>query len=135
MLVSKTSRYALQAATHLAECWMDDEAARAGEIAVQTGIPKNYLSKILHQLARQGVCVSERGRNGGFRLARDPAKITLAAVVETVEPGLSEQHCILGRPRCSDRNPCLAHTSWKSLSEDLRRFLNETSLADLAQHE
>jgi Rrf2 family protein len=133
MLISKTSRYALQAATFLAERWGDADAAQAAEIAEGTGVPKNYLSKVLHQLARQGVLVSERGPKGGFRLARDPAEITLAAVIEPVEPSLSEQHCLLGRPICSDRDPCLAHSGWKALSDELRRFLDETTLAELVR--
>jgi Rrf2 family iron-sulfur cluster assembly transcriptional regulator len=93
------------------------------------------MSKILHQLARQGVLVSERGPKGGFRLARDPAEIALAAVIEPVEPSLSDQHCLLGRPSCSDRDPCLAHSGWKALSDELRRFLDETTLAELVRHQ
>ena len=131
MLVSKTSRYALQSAALLAGRWHEGTAAQAAEIAESTGIPKNYLSKILHQLARQGVFLSERGPKGGFRLARDPAEISLAEVIEPVEPGLTEPHCLLGRDTCSDRDPCQAHAGWKALSDEVRRFLDETSLAEL----
>lgn len=134
MTLSKTSRYALRAATDLAEQWDRDAAALVREIADRTGIPRNYLSKILHQLARDGVVVSERGRTGGFRLARDPAETTLAAIIEPVDPTAMHQHCLLGRPACTDADPCAAHPRWKALSEDLRRFLNETTLAELAQH-
>jgi len=135
MLISKTSRYALQAATDLARRWHSGESAQTGDIAERTGVPKNYLSKILHQLARRGVLVSERGPRGGFRLARDPTQITLAAVLEPVEPSLAEPNCLLGRPACSDRDPCQAHDSWKALYQDLQRFLNETAIADLVQHD
>jgi len=134
MLISKTSRYALQAATYLAKRWKDGDVVQAREIAEHTGVPQNYLSKILHQLARQGVLVSERGPKGGFRLTMDPAKTNLTAILEPVEGGLTEQHCLLGRPSCSDRDPCLAHTGWKALSVELTRFLDETVLADLVEH-
>jgi Rrf2 family protein len=133
MWMSKTSRYALQAATYLAE--HSEAAVQVREIAEHTGVPRNYLAKILHQLARQGVLRSERGSRGGFRLAMDPADIPLAAVIEPVDPSLSDQQCLLGRPTCSDTDPCLAHQGWKTLSEDLRRFLDETSLADLVKRE
>jgi len=134
MSLSKTSRYALQAATYLAEHWDRDEAIMVREIADRTGIPRNYLSKLLHQLARDGIVVSERGRRGGFRLAREPARITLASVIQPVDPTATEQHCLLGRETCSDDAPCAAHPRWKGLSDDLRRFLGQTSLAELAQH-
>jgi Rrf2 family protein len=135
MLISKTSRYALQAATCLAECWEEGESVRVGDIADHLDVPRNYLSKTLHQLARQGVLISERGPSGGFRLAADPASITLAEIVEPLEPSLSEQHCLLGRTTCSDDDPCMAHSRWKKLSGDLRSFLADTSLADLARRE
>ena len=135
MLMSKTSRYALQAATFLAEHWEEGKSIQVQEIAEGTGVPRNYLAKILHQLARQGVLVSERGPKGGFRLAADPSEIALAVVVDTVEPGLADRHCLLGRPACSDEDPCAAHSRWQKLSGDLTRFLAETRLADLARHD
>lgn len=133
MSLSKTSRYALQAATYLAEHWERDEAIMVREIADSTGIPRNYLSKLLHQLARDGIVVSERGRRGGFRLAKDPAEIPLASVIGPVDPGAMDQHCLLGRATCSDDDPCAAHPRWKALSDDLRRFLSETSVAEIAK--
>ena len=129
MLMSKTSRYALQAATVLAE--HSSEPVRASDLADATGIPKNYLAKLLHQLARQGVLVSERGSRGGFRLAKHPSKISLASIVAPVDPGFSDQACLLGRPTCSDKDPCPAHDRWKQLSEGINRFLDETTLEDL----
>ena len=134
MIISKTSRYALQAATFLAEHFADDRCVRVGEIADGLDVPRNYLSKILHQLARAGVLNSVRGPKGGFRLAQSPADITLAQVIGPVEPALSDRLCLLGRPICSDDDPCAAHSHWQQLSADLTRFLDETTLADLVHH-
>jgi len=133
MLISKTSRYALQAATFLAERYADERAIQVQEIAEAIGVPRNYLAKILHQLARQGVLLSERGPKGGFRLALAPSEMTLVMVVKPVEPGLGDQHCLLGRPACSDEDPCAAHSRWQKISGDMTRFLGETTLADLAR--
>ena len=134
MFVSKTTRYALQAATDLAKRWDENAPSQAAEIADRTGVPKNYLSKVLHQLARGGVCLSERGPKGGFRLARNPSEIPLAEVVEAVDPSMTDRQCLLGRPACRDSDPCPAHAQWKTISEELDRFLHETSLADLVLH-
>ncbi len=131
MLLSKTARYALQAATVLAE--QRSEPVQARELAAATGIPRNYLGKLLHQLARHGVLTSERGSRGGFRLAGDPARTSLAQIVEPLEPGFAEQKCLLGRPVCSDDDPCLAHDRWQVLSQQVRRFLEETTLEDLVK--
>jgi len=133
MLLSQTSRYALRATTLLAERWEENRPIPVGEIAEILGVPRNYLSKTLHQLARDGVLVSERGPKGGFRLAADPVTIKLARIVIPLEPGFSKRHCLLGRETCSDADPCAAHSRWQQLSGEVDRFLDETSLADLVR--
>ena len=130
MLLSQTSSYAVRAAIHLAEHAVDAPIP-TGDIASALGVPRNYLSKILHQLARAGVLDSARGPHGGFRLAAPAAEISLAAVVAAVEPQRIDRRCLLGRPECSDADPCPAHDSWQSLAEGISDFLRETTLADL----
>jgi Rrf2 family nitric oxide-sensitive transcriptional repressor len=100
-------------------------------MATATGIPANYLSKILHQLGRSGVVVSERGRAGGFRLAAPPSTVLLASVVAPFEPQVQRTRCLLGLPQCSDSNPCGAHERWRAIKEATLQFLNETTLADV----
>ena len=131
MLISQTSRYALQAAVYLAGQWGEDRLVPVGQIAEALDVPRNYLSKTLHQLARNGVLVSVRGPGGGFRLAGDPSEVKLVEIVLPVEPGLGERHCLLGRATCSDDDACAAHERWRELAEQSRRFLEDTSLSDL----
>jgi Rrf2 family nitric oxide-sensitive transcriptional repressor len=100
-------------------------------MAKATGIPANYLSKILHQLGRAGVVVSERGRSGGFRLASHPREVVLATVVAPFEPQVQRTRCLLGLPQCSDSHPCGAHERWKVIREATLAFLNDTTLADV----
>ncbi len=129
-MISKTNQYALRAVLYLAQ---DDGAApvRASEIANGLGLPANYLSKILHSLARTGVLESERGPRGGFRLARAPAELSLAAVMAPFDPLISQRTCLLGRSECSDDAPCRVHERWKKASDPVVDFFNETMIADL----
>ncbi len=135
MLLSQTSRYALRAAAYLGECFAEDRSVPVGEIADAVAVPRNYLSKTLHLLARQGILVSERGPKGGFRLARAPRTIRLVEVVAPLEPAFTERSCLLGRPSCSDADPCAAHDRWRHLTEEVSDFLQSTSLADLSRAE
>jgi len=130
MLLTQTSQYAVRATIHLAQ-HAASGPERVSEIAEALGIPRNYLSKILHQLARAGVLESERGPKGGFRLAHDAARLSLARVVEPMDPGFGNQRCLLGRAECSDGAACPLHTRWKGLAEEIRVFLENTTLADL----
>jgi DNA-binding IscR family transcriptional regulator len=47
---------------------------------------------------------------------------------DDIEPGRT---CVLGRPACSDRQPCPAHTRWKAISEQVSTFFRQTSIGDL----
>ena len=81
-MLSRTSGYAIHATLHIAARAGPDNAVPAASVAEALDIPSNYLAKILNTLAREGILASERGRTGGFRLARDPEEITLLDVVE-----------------------------------------------------
>lgn len=134
-MLTRTGGYALHAALAIAERQGAGEgrAVRAAEVAEALDIPANYLSKILQQLARDGVLVSERGRNGGFRLARDPGTISLLEVVAGFDDLGRERQCLLGRGTCSDVGGCPAHREWKRASAPAFRFFEERTLADLMQ--
>ena len=132
-MLSQTTEYALAAAVHLAGkggCG----PVRVDDIAEELGVPRNYLSKILHALARVGVLNSTRGPGGGFELAHDPADITLSDLVHPFEPGLigSNGDCLLGRERCRDDDPCAAHARWKDVRVAINSFFSDTTLGDLA---
>jgi Rrf2 family iron-sulfur cluster assembly transcriptional regulator len=134
VLLSQTGKYALRAAIYLAERG-GDEAVPVGEIAEALDVPRNYLSKILHQLVRGGVLVSVRGPHGGFRLAPGARELSVARVlapVDSVDP-LGERRCLLGRPECSDTDPCPFHERWRDLADAIVELLEGTALGVLAR--
>ena len=93
-MFSTTLEYALRAVTWLAA--RPGEGLTAGRIAEATQVPEDYLSKVLQQLVRGEVLVSQRGRHGGFQLARPAAEISMFAVVNAVEPIPRIEKCPLG---------------------------------------
>ncbi len=133
-MLSSTAKYALRAVLYLAEHG-EDEPLQVGLIADALGIPRNYLSKILHELARSGVLVSARGKGGGFRLVAPPQAVPLLSVVEVFDQFNGNRRCLLGREECSDHSPCAAHVHWKTLSEQISMFFRETTVADLLGHD
>jgi Rrf2 family protein len=106
---------------------------RASEIADTLEVPSNYLSKILHTLARSGVLKSERGPRGGFRLARSGDELVLADLLEALDPSVLRADCLLGNSDCSDHTACAVHIRWKQVREPVCRFFRETTLADVAE--
>lgn len=132
MILSQTAVYALKAVLHLAEA--DEHPVRVDDVAKALDVPRNYLSKILHALARSGILDSTRGPGGGFELARSAGEIRLAEVIDPFDEVSSASGCLLGRAECSDYDPCAAHAGWKDVSRALTAFFNESTVGDLSRH-
>ena len=129
----QTAVYALRAVHCIAE-EPDGAPVRVTDIATRLGVPRNYLSKTLHALAREGILQSTRGPGGGFQLAKAPAHLTLAEVVQPFLP-LEGRACILGRGTCNDRAPCAAHLPWKPVKAEIQDFFGLTTIANLLETE
>jgi Rrf2 family protein len=131
MMISRTAKHALAALTALAEI-PDGQYAGAGDIAGEIDAPRNYLGKLLKTLADGGLVESQKGKGGGFRLARSPGSIHLIDAVEPFDRVSRWSVCYLGRERCSDDSPCAVHDRWAEVRDAYLDFLRETTIADLA---
>jgi len=130
MIYSKPCEYAIRAVTFLAR--YPGGAAPGAVVAEEEGIPAPVLGKVLQELARKGLLESRRGPGGGFRLARKPHLITLRDVVAAID-GLDQfAECAVGLEGCSDQSPCPLHDTWKALRAQLMKYLEATTLADMA---
>ena len=129
-MLSQTAEYALRTVLYLGAA-PRDSLLRVSEIAEDLAIPRNYLSKTLHLLARAGVLTSSRGMHGGFRLTKPASKLTLAEVVAPFDGPTGARICLLGRTACSDSDPCPAHGRWKAVSTEVSTFFRETTVGDL----
>jgi Rrf2 family protein len=129
MMLSQTAEYALRTVVFVAG--QGDRPVRIDEMASALGIPRNYLSKTVHRLARGGVLRSARGRGGGFRLARPADQLGLLDVIAPFDQVGAERRCLLGREVCSDLTPCEAHTRWKKVAAHLAAFFSQTTVGDL----
>jgi|SRR5262245_14209027 len=83
-MFSQTVEYALRAVIHLAQ--EAPTARTTAQIAEATQVPKDYLAKILHGLARKRIVETQRGVGGGISLVKTPEEITILDVVNAVEP-------------------------------------------------
>jgi len=130
-MLSKTGIHALTALASLTRL-PEGVYVGASELAEQIGAPPNYLGKLLKTLADDGIVESQKGKGGGFRLARTPAAITLLEVVEPIEHVSRWFGCFMGQVECSDQGACTVHNRWKEVRDLYLRFLRETTIADLA---
>jgi len=132
MIFNASATHALRAAQHLAGR-SPAEVVLGRDLAARIDVPAHYLAKVLATLARAGLLAASRGARGGYRLARRPSEITLLQLVEPFEGRRIRPGCLL-RPDspCSDDGACGAHRTWAGVKETWLRFLETTTLADLA---
>ena len=93
-MLPKTAEYALRAMVSLGR--NPDQAEAAETLAAATQVPRRYLHKVLQDLRRAQLVHSQAGPGGGYRIARDPKKITILDVVNAVAPMERIHHCPLG---------------------------------------
>lgn len=105
------------------------------QIAKATGVPKPYLSKILHGLGQAGLIRTKRGFRGGFTLAREPEKISVMDVIEALERRPWEPRCLLGMAQCSEERACPAHDMWTREQQRIETHLRKLTLAEIARFE
>jgi len=94
-MLTQTATYALRAMGYLASR-NGDGPILSQTIAEEMEIPKNFLSKIMHQLVRANLVRSIRGTNGGFELAREPSSIKMVEVVSLFMNISPYRNCFLG---------------------------------------
>lgn len=131
-MISKTALHTLKAVVALAE--RPGEYHGAAHIATQIGAPQNYLGKLLQGLVQTGIVTSQKGKGGGFCLARKPADITFFDVVEPVDHVTRWEGCFMGRASCDAANPCAVHHEWAAIRQAYLTMLKDSTLADVVEH-
>jgi Rrf2 family protein len=130
-MLTQTSEYALRAMVYLARKGQD-RFCGVKEIADATGVPFNYLAKILQLLARHRVLESQKGFGGGFRAARPLNRIHLLEIVDPLENIGKFKECVLGQRMCNDEVACPLHDAWQRISREYLGSLQNTTLQDVA---
>jgi Rrf2 family protein len=128
--VSAKADYAVRAAVELAGAGAAPLTAEI--IASRQEIPMSFLQKILHELRVAGLLASQRGPEGGHRLARPADEITVADILRAVEGPLA---AVRGEAPEALHYRGIAEPLqdvWIALRSNMREVLEGVTLADLA---
>ena len=132
MRISAKADYAVRAAVELAAATDDPRPVKAERIATNQGIPLNFLENILGELRHAGIVRSQRGAEGGFRLAKPANQITVADVMRAAEGPLAS---VRGGPPEDAAYPGAASSLprvWIAVRANLRAVVERVTLADVA---
>jgi Rrf2 family protein len=132
-MISQTGRYALSILGYLVR--HDSELVRGEAIAAATGVPPNYLSKILNQLRKGGFVDSQKGWHGGFRLRASALDRPIREVLATIdgEDRTRRTDCVFGQTACNEANPCPLHGYWEAIRSTFTSMLDDARVADLGR--
>jgi Rrf2 family protein len=132
MTLSKRGDYVMRSAISLAQAFDDGTPRKIREIVADTAVPQTFASQILADLVRAGLAISKAGRDGGYRLSRRPAEISVLEVIEAGEGPLRAERCALGEGPCRWEAVCPLHETWIQATVVLRELLAGTTLAEIA---
>lgn len=105
----------------------------AGDLAALVHLPAPTVSKILKMLARHELLESVRGAKGGYTLARPPAAITVAQVIDAMEGPIAVTECSSATSACEQEGSCSVRANWRTINRAIWRALNEVSLAEMVK--
>ena len=103
----------------------------AAELADQTGLEIPTVAKLLKPLAQGGLVFAFRGVNGGYRLARPAAEISLIQILEAIEGPLGMTECSVHSGACGIEHSCGVRVSWRRINDVVAETLRAVSLAEL----
>lgn len=129
MKLTTKGRYAVTAMLDLALRY-DKGAVTLSDIAKRQGISLSYLEQLFAKLRRSGLVDSVRGPGGGYTLAMEPAKISIAEIIVAINENIDATRCG-GEKNCHGDETCLTHQLWEDLSTRIYEFLNGITLGDL----
>ncbi len=130
MELNTKGRYAVMAMADLAK-FGDHGSVSLSTIADRQHLPLAYLEQIFLRLRRAGLVASERGRSGGYRLARLASEISVADVMGAADEPTRMTRCLEAEQGCVEGERCLTHGLWVALGQNISEFLSDVSLEDV----
>jgi Rrf2 family transcriptional regulator, iron-sulfur cluster assembly transcription factor len=100
------------------------------EISGRQKISLSYLEQLFGKLRRHHLVESVRGPGGGYCLARDMSKVSVADIILAVDEPIDATQCG-GKENCRDDEKCLTHDVWATLNERIFDYLESVTLRQL----
>ena len=130
--ITQEADYALRIVALLAS---HDSLVDANTIADEAGITQRFALKILRKLSLGEVVSSQKGANGGYRLARDAGEITLKDIIELIDGEIAISKCLSEEHICSkqgiNKSACKIHLIFDAINHDLVQRLEKITIASV----
>jgi len=125
--LSKLADYGTQVMTYMAR---DQAVHSASEVSTGLGIAAPTVSKILKMLVRKNLVDSVLGAKGGYLLARHPAEISIAEIINAMDGPISITECS-GTTICERESTCSTRSNWQGINHIIQDALEKVNLAEM----
>lgn len=129
MRLTTKGRFAVTAMLDLAMHGGKRPVTLAG-ISQRQSISLSYLEQLFGKLRRHTLVDSVRGPGGGYTLARDLEKVSVADIITAVDEPLDATQCG-GKENCQEERRCMTHELWATLNDKMYEYLDSVKLSDL----
>lgn len=132
MKISTKGRYAMRVMVDLA-LHNTGDWIRLQDIADRQGISEKYLEAIVKNLVTANLLEGKRGKNGGYRLLREPAVYTVWDILSVTETGeLAPVACLEeGAADCPKKDVCPTIAMWRDFGNMERDYFSKITIQDL----
>ena len=130
MKLSTRGRYGIHAMYDLAVNYGDGPQSIKC-IAERQNVPEAYLEQLIAMLRREKLVISNRGAQGGYRLAREPKDITVGDVLRALEGGLNLVDCLEEEDTCGKSCACPSRIVWMKIRDGLNQVVDGITLQDM----
>lgn len=133
MMISTKGRYALRVMIDLAQN-NTGEFISLKDVAERQNISMKYLEMIVSLLNKGKMVESQRGKAGGYRLARKPSEYTVESILTLTEGTLAPVNCVEnGAEKCERAAYCITLPLWQKLDGVIGEYLESVTLEDLIE--
>lgn len=137
MKLSTRARYGLRAVVELALRGAYNgspvKPVPLSQVSKRQGIPEQYLRQLFARLGRAKIVGAQRGRSGGYFLARLPERISALDVIEALGEKSEPVFCVRNPKECRRASECPTHPLWCRLADLMKEALTMTTVAQLAE--
>jgi Rrf2 family protein len=135
-MLSKKTKYAINALVYLARESKEGEPVQISRIAESEHIPRKFLEAILLELRHAGMLNSRKGKTGGYYLQQTPAEINIADVMRLFDGPIALLPCVAYKyyercEECRDEETCGIRSVFSDVRSETVRMLKKATLAEI----
>lgn len=136
-MLSNSCRYGIRAVIYLASQPLTGGKTGIRKISSDLKLPTPFLAKILQLLAKQKILSSSKGPHGGFSILKDPRKISLLDIVNTIDGYDVFTNCVMHNGSCEgmekDKKKCPLHEDYEKTRTELIKLFSSRTIYDLVK--